>query len=261
MRYFTTSMTFGMILFLTPSPMQAQHHGGGHHGGGHHGGGRHVPIHHGVRYGHHNWHHVVPHRPAHHGHQARIGAYYTIGQTHYYTPSPIVPIVTMTTTPSAPPPQVIEAQKPVELSFGGFSRIEDLAGRLAFEANLLCLDMHYNYRHNKNFAEAYREAYGILQAAKYVEGREHQGNRDLIRARMMEVDKLFHHVQGEMRAWTRAVAKPIGPDELPEKQASVEAVLHHLCFDAGVKPHEQPAEAAPAPAIPNEVAPPPPPPA
>jgi hypothetical protein len=46
---------------------------------------------------------------------------------------------------------------------------------------------------------------------------------------------------------------------LPEKIAGVEAVMHHLCFDVGVKPHEQPAEEAPPPGNLKEEAPPPPP--
>ncbi|MFO0936232.1 MAG: hypothetical protein U0798_06930, partial [Gemmataceae bacterium] len=57
--------------------------------------------------------------------------------------------------------------------------------------------------------------------------------------------------------WTRVAAKQVGPNGLPEKIEGVEAVIHHLCFDTGVKPHEQ---AAPAPGTvdPTEVAPPPP---
>lgn len=220
-----------------------------HHHGGHH--PRHVPIHSGIHYGHSNWHHVVPH------HRTYVGAYYTVGHTHYYTPSRITPLVQSVGVPAAPPPVAIEAQKPVEFAFGGYSRYEDLAGRLSFEANALCLDLHYNYRHNKNFAEVYREAYDVLQAAKYLQGNEHKGDRATINKRMVEVDKLFHHVQDEMRNWTRVAAKQVGENALPEKIEGVEAVIHHLCFDVGVKPHEQPA-AAPGTVDPTEVAPPPP---
>lgn len=240
------AMVSAVCLFLVAGPALAQHHHGGHHGG------HAQPRHHGVYFGHQNWHHVVPH------HQTYAGAYYTVGSNHFYTPSPVVPIVTAAPQFAGPPPRVVEVQRPVELSFNGFSRSEDLAGRMAVVANALCLDMHYNYRHNRNFAEVYGEAYGVLQAAKYIHGKEHQGDRDTIRNRMVEVDRLFHHVQDEMRGWTRAANRQIGPDTLPEKLAGMEAVLHHLCYDVGVKPHEQPAEDAPPPGNSEEVAPPPP---
>lgn len=255
MRYLSVTVVSTLCLGLAAGNAPAQPHGG-HHGGHH---AVHVPIHHGTYYGHNNWHHVVPHRPNY------VGAYYTTGTTHYYTPSPVVPIlpivppVVAAGTPAPPPPAPVEVQKPIELTFGDYSRYEDLAGRLAFEANALCLDLHYNYKHNKDFAEVYGEAYAILQAAKYIHGKEHKGDRPTLNKRMVEVDKLFHHVQDEMRGWTRVAAKQVGEDALPEKIASVEAVLHHLCYDVGVKPHEPAAAKAPPPADLNEVAPPPPP--
>lgn len=241
MKYLIVAAASAVGLCLAAGTATAQHHHGGHH----------VPVHHGVYYGHNNWHHVVPHRPAY------VGAYYTSGTTHYYTPSPIIPVVLAAGPADGPPPAPVEVQKPVEVAFGGYSRYEDLAGRLAFEANALCLDLHYNYKHNKNFAEVYGEAYGILQAARYVRGKEHKGDHDLLHKRMVEVDKLFHHVQDEMRGWTRVAAKQVGGDGLPEKVAGLEAVLHHLCYDVGVKPHEQAVEAAPPPGGINEDAPPP----
>lgn len=243
MKYLVAAAASGVAIVLLAGAASAQHH---HHGGHHLG---HVPIHHGIHFGHHNWHHVVPHRPAY------VGAYYTTGATHYYTPSHVTPIISVQRNPDAPPPAVVEIQKPVELTFAGFSKYQDLAGRLSFEANAMCLDMHYNYKHNKNFAEVYGEAYGVLQAAKYLLGQEHRGDKEIIRKRLAEVDKLFHHVQDEMRDWTRIPAKQVGPDTLPEKIAAVEAVMHHLCYDVGVKPHEQPAEAAPAPVDLKEEAP------
>lgn len=241
------ALLVGLLLLLDASPVSAQHHG--EHGGGylstHHGG--YVPAHHGVNYGHSDWHHVIPHHPTY------VGAYYTTGQTHYYTPSPIsnhAPV-------GGSAPVAIAVQRPVELAFGGYSRYEDLAGRLSIEANALCLDLHYNYRHNRNFAEVYRESYDVLQAAKYVHGKEHQGDRDAITRRMVEIDKLFHHVQDETRGWTRAGTRQISSGELPAKTAAVEAVLHHLCYDVGVRPHEVTPEEAPPPDVSNEEAPPP----
>ena len=39
----------------------------------------------------------------------------------------------------------------------------------------------------------YREAYDVLQTAKSMQGKEHQGNRQAIHKRMVDVDKLFTH--------------------------------------------------------------------
>jgi hypothetical protein len=155
MKYLIARVSLAAALLASTSVASAQFH----LGGGHHHRHDHVPIHHGSHFGHKNWNYVVPHRGSY------AGAYYTVDNTHYYTPSHITQI-----TPGGAPVGrgvVVEPQRPVELTFGGFSRHEDLAGRLALEANALCLDMHYNYRHNRNFAEVYREAYGVLLAAKY----------------------------------------------------------------------------------------------
>ena len=264
MKHIVAAVTLIVGLLVSASTARAQHHGGGHHGGGHSGGhgGGHVgghygghsgghygghravhygghygghfgghAVHHGIHYGHNNWNYVVPH----HGHYA--GAYYTLGAAHYYTPT----VVTRQIVGAAP----VVVQKPIELAFGGFSRYQDLAGRLAVEANAMCLDMHYNYRHNPNFTAVYREAYSVLQAAKYL---QEQGDRETITKRMVEVDVLFHQMQDEVRGWSRAATKQIGDTALPQKIEGVEAVLHHLCYDVGVEPHNQPAEEAPPPA-------------
>ncbi|MBI2805524.1 MAG: hypothetical protein HYX68_11155 [Planctomycetes bacterium] len=244
MNYLNAAAALAVGLFLSLGIAVAQHrtHNAGHSSG------HHAPAHHGSHFGHHNWHHVVPHHGRH------IGAYFTVGNVHYYTPSPVSRIVSVGSSPALLPPRVVEVQKPVELGFAGFTRYDDLAGRLVFEANAMCLDMHYNYQNNKNFANAYRDAYVVLQTAKSIQAKEHQGNREIIRKRVDEMDRLFHHAQEEMRAWTRTATKQIGADTLPEKLAGVEAVLHHLCYDVGIAPHEQPAEVAPPP---GEAIPPP----
>lgn len=235
-------------LLLTAGPAAAQHHGG-HFGG-------HVPVHHGIYFGHSNWNYVVPHHPSY------VGAYYSVGPSYYYTPSPVVPVVAappVATTPGTPaaPPPAVEVQKPVELTFGSFARYQDLAGRLAVDANALCLDMHYNYQGNKNFGDVYGDAYGVLQAAKYLQGKEHNGDRDAIGKRVTEVHRLFHHVMDETRGWTRAAKKQVGTDTLEEKLAGVEAVLHHLAYDAGIKQEERAAGTAQPVVDPGEEAPPP----
>lgn len=247
----TTAATLATVasLFLATNTATAQRHGGGR--GGYSGG--HAPVYHGVYYGHSNWNYVVPHRPTY------AGAYYSVGQTHYYNPTPIFSVLRVqpvATAPAAPPPDV-DVQKPVELTFGGFARYQDLAGRLVLDVNALCLDMHHNYQGNKNFAEAYAEAYGVLQAAKYLQGKEHNGNRDDIGKRVTGVHRLFHHVMDETQGWTRTAKMQVGTDALDEKAAEVEAVLHHLAYDTGIKQEEQ-ADGTALPAVaPGEEAPPP----
>ena len=263
-----TAVTLAIVAgsFLTTGTATAQHRGGygGGYGGysGGHGGyggysGGHVPAYHGVYYGHSNWNYVVPHRPAY------AGGYYSVGRTHYYTPTPFVSVFApapvavaqgVATAPVAPP---AAAQKPVELTFGGFARYEDLAGRLVVDVNALCLDMHHNYQGNKNFADAYAEAYGVLQAAKYLQGKDHKGNHDEIGKRVAEIHRQFHHVMDETRGWTRAAKKQVGTDAIEEKLAGVEAVMHHLAYDAGIK-QEEPAAGAAVPVLgADEQAPPP----
>lgn len=226
-----TTLAIAAGLFLATGTATAQHgrgHGGGH--GGYSGG--YAPVHHGIYYGHSNWNYVVPH------HRTYAGGYYSVGQTHYYTPAPIVSVFSVPRAPAAPLPDVV-VQKPAEFSFGGFARYQDLSGRLVMDVNALCLDMHHNYQDNKNFSEVYAEAYNVLQAAKYLQGNDHKGDHDAIGKRVAEVHRQFHHVMDEMRGWTRTANKQVGPNGLEEKSADVEAVLHHLVFDAGIKQEEE----------------------
>jgi hypothetical protein len=204
--------------------------------------------HHGSRYGHKDWTHVVPH------HQRHNGAYFSIGKLRFYTAAPVVPVAPVAVGRPAPPP--VQVQKPIELKFGGFQRHDDLGRRLEYHANAMCLDMHYNYRHYRNFAHVYREAYDILQAAKFIHAKEHQGDHQAIRDRMIAVDRLLHHVQEQAEGWTQSAGRQVGNDSLQDKIASVEAVVHHLCYEVGVEPHHQGAP-APRQINPDEAAPPP----
>src|SRR5690606_32165144 len=140
---------------------------------------------------------------------------------------------------------------------GGYAHLADLAGRLSLLANDVCLDMHYNYSHNPGFAETYREAYQILDMAKYLEAAENQGDRAEIARRVTELDPLFHQVQGEVQGWSRSHQRQIGESGLMTKLEIMEALLHHLMYDVGIEPHSAPREEAPPPAT-DEVAPSPP---
>ena len=190
------------------------------------------------RHRHSDWHYVVPHYDRHWD-----GSYYWDDGINYYVPQPYV------TDGGA---QV--AGKPVVIEFGSYSHVDDLAGRLERLANDLCLDLHYNYRHNRGFARTYREAYQILATAKYIHDKEHQGDRAEVARRLDELDGLFHHVQSEVQGWSRRNVRAIGRSGARAKLEMVEATLHHLMNDVGVRGSHGGRRTMPAPA-PYEVAP------
>ncbi len=162
---------------------------------------------------------VVPHvqNSLHHG------TYHFRGGSYYYTPQTVVA-------------RARAVRRPVVVAFGGFSRIDDLAARLETLANEFCLDLHYNYRHNPGFQETYGEAYQILGAAKYVHAAEHQQNREAVRARLSGLDALMHHVQGDVRGWSRHHYRQIGQLGIIAKMEMIESTLHHLMNSVGVHP-------------------------
>jgi hypothetical protein len=139
--------------------------------------------------------------------------------------------------------------------------VDDLSARLERLANQLCLDLHYNYRHNANFAHVYREAYQVLATAKFIHAKEHQGDRAEVARRLDEVDGLFHHVKEQVGQWSRRHNRQIGQSGLQTKLSMVEATLHHLMNDVGVRgahiEADEPAgvETAPAP-VPLQLPPP-----
>jgi hypothetical protein len=183
---------------------------------------------------------VVPHYDRHYH-----GSYYWDDGINYYAPR------TYDTSRRA-----YVAAKPVAIEFGGYAHVDDLAGRLERQANELCLDLHHNYRHNRGFAETYREAYEILRTAKYIHGKEHQGDRDEVARRLDELDGLFHHVESDIQSWSRRHARQIGQSGAQIKLDAIEATLHHLMNDVGVKGSHAEPEAAPQSSA-VEVAPPP----
>ena len=192
---------------------------------------------------HNDYRYVVP--PAHNSH----GTYYTYQDTHYYTP-PAPPVVVVQQVP-----QPVVIQRPVEFAFGAFRHYDELGTRLELLMNQFCLDLHYNYQHNDGFHAVYREAYQLLQAAKYVHGSEHRGDRDALRRSADSMDNLIHHLGSEMRGWTRDERRVVGQFSLAAKREEIEALIHHLMFDVGLKPDHDRDEPAPPPK--GEVAPPP----
>ena len=210
-----------------------------------------LPVYAGARYGQPDWHYVVPQ------HDQYAGSYYTSGSSHYYTGAPVVSLPSTASIPMPLSATAVAPPRPIEVAFGGFSRYEDLAGRLVAEANAMCLDMNYNFGHNRTFNEVYGEAYRVLQAAKYVHAADHSGDRAAIVRQVVEIDGLFHHIRGEVSGWREEQERMVGNTELLAKLQGVEAIIHHLAFDVGVKPHEAVVEQAPPPVVAEEIAPPP----
>ena len=239
----------GCSAMLMATAADAQFNGRGHDHVMHHGNHDHVVHHHGSNFGNNNWNYVVP---ANHGVHQHSGSFYVQGNAHYYTPTPIVRINPATIQTAHLHP--VQAAQPVQMEFGGFARCEDLAGRLETEANRLCLDMFYNYQHNPGFQETYKEAYSLLESAKFIHAKQHQGDRDAIRHHVTQMDGLLHHVQGELQPWSRNHSRQVGFGGIIEKSSAVEAILHHLCYDVGIEPHGDD-EPAPAPGLGEEQAP------
>lgn len=138
-----------------------------------------------------------------------------------------------------------------QIAFGGFSHVDDLAARLEFLSNELCLDLYYNYTHNRGFDVTYAEAYQILEVAEFIHSLEHQHmDRVAIRNRLNGLDALFHHVQDDVRGWSRVHRRQVGTLGIIAKMDLMEATLHHLMNDVGVNATaevEHGLERAPAP--------------
>ncbi len=194
------------------------------------------------------YHHDVVHSDSnyilpHYGDQ-HDGTYYQHDGGYYYHPHS----------------SSVDAQnyQPVAVEFGSFSHIDDLASRLESLSNEFCLDLHYNYSHNYGYQETYAEAYEILQIARYIHEAEHQQDRQAIAERMHGLDALFHHVQDDVRQWSRHHHRQIGNLGIVSKMDLMESTIHHLMNDVGIDAHHGAGEEAPPPGIGNEQAPPPP---
>jgi hypothetical protein len=187
-----------------------------------------------------NYNYVVPSTP-------QYGSYYTYENTHYYTPPAAYAI--------APPrgnypygasrPSAVYV--PVALRFGAFQHTEQLAARLEALTSQFCLDLHYNYQHNPGFKDVYRESYQMLQAVKFIRGGAHGGDRRTIRRTAKNIDTMVQHVQDDVRNWSGAQRRQVGELSLPAKLEEMEALTHHLLFDAGGRPEHDLEEAAPRP--------------
>jgi hypothetical protein len=124
--------------------------------------------------------------------------------------------------------------KPVLVEFGSYARYQDLSGRLEILANEMLLDLHHNYQHNIGFEETYREAYQILDMAKFIHAADHTRDGAAMRDMLIKLDPLFHHVQNDVKGWSRVHHRQVGNLGIVTKMEMVDSVLHHLMNDVGV---------------------------
>ncbi len=144
-------------------------------------------------------------------------------------------------------------QRAVAVKFGSFSHVDDLASRLEELTNEFCLDLHYNYSHNHGFRETYAEGYQLMLVAKFIHDAEHANDRNAIRSKLNGMDELFHHVQDDVRGWSRHHRRQIGQLGILSKMDMIESTLHHLMNDVGI--HSTDGEQAPPPSGIREQAP------
>ena len=154
------------------------------------------------------------------------GTYYTNQNSHYYTP--VQPPRRSGRSPGV--------QNPVKLEFGAFRHHEELAARLETLTRELCLDLHHNYQGNRGFDDVYGEAYRLMQAAKSLHSNEHRGDHKAMQRIAPRFDSLFHHVQRELHGWRSGDHRNIGQMNTHARMEEMEAVIHHLMYDLGVKP-------------------------
>ena len=136
-------------------------------------------------------------------------------------------------------------------TISAFADVDNLSHRLESTSNDLLLDMHHNYSHNTGYRETYREAYALLSAAKFSIQAAHSHDHRGIQRKLQGLDQLVHHLDDDIRGWSRHHHRQIGRVDLHEKLHNVEAALFQLMDDAGVSRTNQ------APAPNNGIAPPP----
>lgn len=159
-----------------------------------------------------------PHHQHHYHHQtAYVRPYVSIGShtTHYRQ------------TAELPPP-------PSSVGFGEFGHTDELAARLEILMNELCLDLFYNYSHNPGFQETYAEAYSLFQTAQYIHAAEHNYDRASVVERLGGADALLHHIEDDVRGWSRIPRRQIGSMGIVTKLEYSVDTLHHLMEDVGV---------------------------
>lgn len=188
----------------------------------------------------------------HHDHVVRDSHGHVVGRSHhdvyhpdavYAAPSTQSPTYgphqrhSTPATPYHPHPAAHTVQRPALPQFGAYSHVDELATRLESLTSELLLDLHFNYSHNPGFQETYREAYAIFETAKYVHAAEHSQDRAAIAARLGGLDAEFHHIQSDVRSWSRHHHRQVGQLGILTKMDMIEEAIHHLMTDVGVQPN------------------------
>lgn len=119
------------------------------------------------------------------------------------------------------------------VTYGGFSHIDELASELEQLTRDILWEMHFNYTHNSGYDATYAEMYDILRQAKYIHEAEHYGRRSEIARVVGDLDRLFHHVEEDIRLWRPSHGHFVGNGSLFDKVEALEDTLHHLMQDVG----------------------------
>ena len=139
-------------------------------------------------------------------------------------------------------------------TFAARRHMDVLADRLRKDANEVCWEMYRHYGHNRGFRETYREMYRALKDVQHIHDLVHEGahhgrhDMDHIASDLHEIDRLFHHIEGDIRGWSYSYRGHYGHhdyghavhgrdfgDELTRKMRYFEQTLHHLMADYGVR--------------------------
>jgi hypothetical protein len=123
---------------------------------------------------------------------------------------------------------------PSEIVFGGYTHTDELAAQLELLMTELTLDLYYNYSHNPGFQETYTEAYTLFQTAQYIHAAEHNYDRATVTQRLGGADALLHHIEDDVRGWSRIPRRQIGSLGIVTKLQNAVDTLHHLMEDVGV---------------------------
>ena len=125
--------------------------------------------------------------------------------------------------------------------FASKSYVEELAKDLYRHANSTCWEMHRHYQRNREYKATYAEMYQIRECAKEIEdlvGQSYHRRRhseDLIERELSEIDRLFHHIERDVRDWRPDTPLAYRGDNLQDKMQRCEEALHDLMEDYGVK--------------------------
>jgi hypothetical protein len=165
------------------------------------------------------------------------GTYFHAQGHHYYYPQPAVVVGQVTLGNVAS--QDAAPQEPVEIEFGGYVHIAELAEVMPLVTTDLCLDMHYNYVHNDNYVPAYRIAYGMLTAVRAMQASFEADDRNAVSEYLIEADRLLYELTDQSDGWTRQQKKQIGETDLATKLEIVGDMTVHAFYDVGISQEPQ----------------------